>query len=171
MEVNVINERDVNSTDANRLVHNRFPTVYYRNGSWGERFRCVDYNDVWGNHGIHDASLTSLYNLKKICVEAKNAVERYNKNSEQKYYLEIHAYVSSASLRAALRAGIITGTPAKKEYVNKRYVNMDDPNDVITVDRWERKKAVYYARLDVNYNEIIEELNKTIKNALEAFNG
>lgn len=48
---------------------------------------------------------------------------------------------------------------------------MDDPNDVITIDKWERKRGVYYARPDVDYKEIIEELNKFISSTLEAFNG
>lgn len=171
MEVNVINERDINSTDANRLVHNRFPSVYYRK-NYGNTYRYVNYNDIWGNLGLHNASLTSLFNLKRICVEAKNAVERYNKNPKEKYYLNIACYhLAPASLKAAAKAGIIIGTPAKKEHVNKRYVNMDDPNDVITIDRWERKKATYCARPDVDYKEIIEELNKTIRGTLEAFNG
>lgn len=173
MEVNVINERDINSTNASRLIHNRFPTVTYH--SYGRRgeynYKNVDYNDHWKNLGIHNASLTSLFNLKRICVEAKSCVERYNKNPKEKYHLRICTFVAPASLKAAQKAGIITGTPATKEHINKKYVNMDDPNDVITIDRWERKKAVYYARTDVDYKEIIEELNKFIGSTLEAFNG
>ena len=173
MDVNVINERDINSTDASRLVHNRFPTVTYR--SYGRRgeynYKNVDYNDIWGNRGIRNASLTSLYNLKKICIRAKDLVENYNKNSKEKYRLRFDGVVPASSLKAAMKAGIITGTPATKEYVNKRYVNMDDPNDVITFERWVRKKAVYYVRPDVDYKSIIEELNKFIGSTLEAFNG
>ena len=97
--------------------------------------------------------------------------EIYEKNPKEKYRLEIYYAAAPASLKAAVNAGIITGTPASKEHINKKYVNMDDPSDVVTIDKWERKKAVYCARLDVNYNEIIEELNKTIRGVLEAFNG
>ena len=173
MEVNVINERDVNSTDANRLVHNRFPSVtYVRYGRHSEyNYKNVDYNDIWGNRGIRNASLTSLYNLKKICIRAKNLVESYNKNPKEKYRLRFDGVVPASSLKAAMKAGIITGTPATKEHVCKQYVNMDDPNDVLTIDRWERKKAVYYVRPDVDYKEVIEELNKFIRSTLEAFNG
>ena len=174
MDVNVINERDINSTNASRLVHNRFPTVTYcRYGRGGKYdYKNVDYNDKWKNLGIHNASLTSLFNLKRICVEAKNAVERYNEHPKEKYYLNITCYyLVPASLKAAAKAGIITGTPATKEYIKKRYVNMDDPNDVITFERWERKRAVYYARPDVDYKEIIEELNKIIRGTLEVYNG
>ena len=173
MDVNVINERDINSTNASRLVHNRFPTVTYRSyGRRGEyKYKCVDYNDTWKNLGIHNASLTSLFNLKRICVEAKNSIENYNKYSDRGCLNIACYYLNRASLKAAAKAGIITGTSAKKEHINKRYVNMDDPNDVITIDRWERKKAVYYARPEVDYNAIIEELNKTIRGTLEAFNG
>ena len=162
----VINERNPATTNASRLVHNRFPTIRYV--SHGGKI--IDYNDNWKNLGIHNASLTSLFNLKRICVEAKNAVERYNKHPD-KYLLKICTFVAPASLKAAAKAGIITGTPATKEHINKKYVNMDDPNDVITIDRWERKRAVYYARTDVDYKEIIEELNKFIGSTLEAFNG
>ena len=172
--VRVIDRCDTNSTNPSRLVHNRFPTVIYRKyGSkedgWGEKL--IDYNDTWRDLGIHNASLTSLFNLKRICVEAKSAVARYNNNSKEKYHLMISSFVAPASLKAAQKAGIITGTPASKEHINKRYVNMDDPNDIITIDRWERKRATYYARPDVDYNAIIEELNKFISSTLEAFNG
>ena len=170
MNVNVINERDINSTDANRLVHNRFPSVYYRK-EYGTTYRCVDYNDIWGNLGLHNASLTSLFNLKRICVKAKNSIENYNKYSDKGCLNIACYYLNRASLKAAAKAGIITGTPATKEHINKRYVNMDDPNDVITIDRWERKKATYYARPDVDYNAIIEELNKAIRGTLEVYNG
>lgn len=173
IHVYVRNERNVRTTDANTLVHNRFPTVVYSNyhKGMGYSYKTVDYADHWGNRGLHNASLTSLYNLKRICVKARDAVENYEKNPKEKYRLEIYYAAAPASLKAAVNAGIITGTPASKEHINKKYVNMDDPSDVITIDKWERKKAVYCARLDVNYNEIIEELNKTIRGVLEAFNG
>lgn len=173
MNVNVINERDINSTDASRLVHNRFPTVTYR--SYGRRgeynYKCVDYNDTWKNLGIRNASLTSLLNLKRICVDAKDAVEAYNEHPERKYYLEITWHnLAHASLKAAQKAGIITGTPASKEHIIKTYVNMNDPNDILEIDKWERKKGKYYARPDVDYKGIIEELNKFIRSTLETCN-
>lgn len=171
--VRVTNDRDINSTNPSRLVHNRFPTIKYR--SFGTKedgcgWKYVNYNDTWKNLGVHNASLTSLFNLKRICLEAKNCVERYNKNSEERHYLRVCTYVAPASLKAAAKAGIITGTPAKKEHINKRYVNMDDPNDVITIDKWERKRGVYYARPNVDYSAIIEKLNEFISSTLEAFN-
>lgn len=161
----VICERNLEATDAIALVCNRYPDVKSYHGT-----RYVSYGPHWISCGINNASLTSLFNLKRICAEAKKAVERYNQNPEQKYRLDIYSYAAPASLKAALKAGIITGTPAKKERVNKRYVNMDDPNDVITIDRVERRKAVYRARTDVDYNAVIEQLNKAIRGTLEAYN-
>lgn len=168
MDVNVINERDINSTDASRLVHNRFPSVRYRKNRSG-KYKSVDYNDTCDNLGIHNASLTSLFKLKGICTAANRAIERYNENPEEAFYLHLSPCHGSASLKAAQKAGIITGTPAKKEHIVKKYVNTDDPSDVIRIDKWEREKAEYYVRLDVNYEEIIEELNKFIKCTLEAY--
>ena len=158
----VIRERNLEATDANSLVHNRYPNVHYHSG-----IRHVDYgNNTWSNSGIYNASLTSLLNLKKICVKARNAIENYNKNHKEKFRLQLYNFAPS-SFKAALNAGIITGTPARKVHINKRYVNMDDPNDVITIDRWERRRAVYCARPDVDYNAIIEELDRHIKTVLE----
>lgn len=174
MNVNVINERDINSTDASRLVHNRFPTVTYVRYGKGRseyNYKNVDYNDTWKNLGLHNASLTSLFNLKRICVEAKRAVEYYNKNPKEKGRLEFRPYIDHSSLRAAVRAGILTGSPAECKRIHGKYVNMDDPTDVIEVDKTFRKKATYIARPEVDYNAIIEELNKTIRGTLEAWNG
>lgn len=45
MDVNVINERDINSTNANRLIHNRFPSVRYHKNRSG-KYKSVDYNAI-----------------------------------------------------------------------------------------------------------------------------
>lgn len=155
--------KDTNATDPMTLLRNRFPKVEYRKYT-----RFIDYDS---DAGIRRAPLGALSDLKTICKMAKRAIKdaesgEYPWQVERKIYYYANTQISPNSMKAALLAGIITGEAPVHKHIKGRYVNVDDPNDVIEVEKRIHEHGEYKARTDVDYDAIIEQINSIIKRVI-----
>lgn len=154
--------KNTNATDPMTLLRNRFPKVEYRRHT---RFIYYDSED-----GIKRAPLGTLSDLKLICKMAKRAIKdaesgEYPWQVERKIYYFANQ-ISPNSMKAALKAGIITGEAPVHKRIAGRYVNVDDPNDVIEVKKNVHEIGIYKARTDVDYDAIIEQIDSIIKKVI-----
>lgn len=159
--------KNTNATDPMTLLRNRFPKVEYRKNTF-EYTKLIDYES---EDGIKRAPLGALSDLKLICKMAKSAIKDAE-NGKYPWQVERHIYyyanqrISPNSMKAALKAGIITGEAPVHKRIAGRYVNVDDPNDVIEVKKSIHEIGNYRARTDVDYDAIIEQINSIIKRVI-----
>lgn len=158
--------KDTNATDPMTLLRNRFPKVEYRKNIF-EHTKLIDYHS---EDGIKRAPLGALSDLKMICEMAKRAIRdaeigEYPWRVERKIYYYANQ-ISPNSMKAALMAGIITGEAPVHRRIAGRYVNVDDPDDVIEVKKSIHEIGNYKARTDVDYDAIIEQINSIIKRVI-----